>query len=276
VVKDETKRDDESFAKAKSDRESIVVFAVLSATAATAFAIQAWMTFGFGDEVWGLPTELSVALVFALDVFAIMFMVLTYLLRGTGWPRFAATLVFIFAIGAQVAAAEMFGEHRQWSTEVRWFSAIPAAFLALSQEGVILWRTYRGRAGRKDADRGVTTKRQVREVTTPAQRATGAAPVRPRPTRPDNAPPSPPPPGGRGRRERKRAEAAAEIERRDLAAMSVINGDRKVGEVAAEQRVSTRTVQNWMASFRERNPEVSEGAPGKPQVNDEKEVGADG
>lgn len=287
-TKDETKREVSSPAK----RETFVVFAVLSATAATAFAIQAWMTFGFGDEVWGLPTELSIALIVALDLFAIMFMVLTYLLRGTGWPRGAATSVFIFAIGAQVAAAEMFGAHRNWSAEVRWFSAIPAAFLALSQEGVILYRTHRGRTGSKDTDRRPTgagadgrkaeKAKPVspdRVTSTKAEMAADAAPVRQRPPRPATPPAAPPPSSGKGR---SRTPDPAVVARQDKAAAEVIHGGRKLEDVARDQRVSTRTVQNWMASFRERGggkpqtppemgPDDKPSDPGKPQLREQKE-----
>lgn len=129
----------------KRDLAAYAVFTGLVANAASAFSIQAYMTYGFAVAVWRIPGPLCVALIIALDVFAIMFMILTYLLRGTGWPRGVATCVFLFAVGAQVFAAEMFGAYEQWPAAVRWFSAFPAVFLALAQEGVIVWRMHRNR-----------------------------------------------------------------------------------------------------------------------------------
>lgn len=153
------------------DRVFALVFAILGANALTAFLIQAWMTYGFAAKVWVLPVSLCFALIVALDLFAVMYMVLTYLLRGTGWPRAIATAVFLFAVGAQVFAAEQFGEHQGWSVEVRWFAALPAVFLALSQEGVILWRSHRN-----DLPKQVTGQ--------PAQPDRPKAPPRPTPELP--------------------------------------------------------------------------------------------
>ena len=136
-----------------ADRAFALVFAILGANALTAFLIQAWMTYGFAAKVWVLPVSLCFALIVALDLFAVMYMVLTYLLRGTGWPRAVATAVFLFAVGAQVFAAEQFGEHEGWSVEVRWFAALPAVFLALSQEGVILWRSHRNDLPKRTTDK---------------------------------------------------------------------------------------------------------------------------
>jgi hypothetical protein len=238
------------------DWTAFAVFVVFAANAATAFAIQAWMTYGFGAKVWGMPVPLCAALIVALDVFAIMFMVLTYLLRGTGWPRGAAMGVFLFAIGAQVFAAEQFAEFEHWPTSVRWFSALPAIFLALAQEGVILWRTHRA-----DEGRGKAPDRVKREVPpAPAKpRAVNEAPVTQRPPRSDKIPAAPPVSSGKtpkagmiGRR--GRAVDPSEQERRDLIAASVLDGtDKKTAANSAG--VSVRSVENWIASYRERHPE---------------------
>lgn len=277
-----------------SDRAAWIIFAGLAANTLTAFAIQAWMTFGFGDEVWGLPVPLCVALIIALDLFAIMFMVLTYFLRGTGRPRFVATVVFLFAIGAQVAAAEMFGAHRQWTTEIRVFAALPAAFLALSQEGVILWRTHRNdvtsdRPAREQQPPTPRPDRPTREVTTREQRAAGAAPVRQRPPRPAAAPTPPPAPSGNQPDPARPARAGrpvdpAEQQRRDQLALIVIGlgSDKASKEKAAEKAgVSTRTIENWVSSYKARHPETGQGEPvntdeqgGNSQVNEG--VGTDG
>jgi type IV secretory pathway TrbD component len=254
-----------------ADRTARIVFAGLTANAATAFVIQAWMTYGFGSEVWKLPVALCVALIFALDVFAVTFMVLTYLLRGTGWPRVFVTIVFLGAIGAQVWAAELFGDHMNWSPEIRWFAALPAVLLALSQEGVIMWRTHR-------ADRRAPSPRAERKGPRPNNPApekpqTGAAPMRMRPARPSTPPPPPPAPSGKGGR--GRPVDPAELQRRDDLVEEVhrLGADKPAKEKIAEKAgVTTRTIENWMASYKERHPETP-GNPtpetGNPQVTTE-------
>ncbi len=235
------------------DWSGFVVFAGLAANAATAFAIQAWMTFGFGDEVWRIPAQLSVALVVALDLFAIMFMVLSYQLRGTGWPRFVATVVFVFAISCQVFAAEMFGEHKEWTTEVRWFSALPAVFLALSQEGVILWRTHRAdRAAGQDEPSPAPPAKTAKPPAETNPQAKAAPPSPPaRKTTPGPAPARPPVPSRKfGDKGTERDKVAAEV---------LAGGDKRL--IAARAGVSTRSVENWMAAYRERHPEISKETP---------------
>lgn len=246
----------------KHDSAAVVVFVALVAVAVTNFTIQAYMTYGFAGEVWKLPASLCIALIVALDVFAVMFMVLTYLLRGTGTPRFAVTVVFLFAIAAQVFAAEQYGEHEDWTTPVRWFSALPAVFLALAQEGVIMWRTHRTDRAQPEPTETPTVKAK-REVTTPEQRAAGAAPVRERPVPSDRTPAPPPASSGkqpRGRRGRQADPAARALH--DSVAGDVLAGRMKLDRAATEQGVSTRSVQNWMADYRKRHPDP-------PKVNGE-------
>lgn len=233
------------------DGAAVVVFVALIAVAATNFTIQAYMTYGFAGEVWQLPASLCVALIVALDVFAVMFMVLTYLLRGTGWPRFAVTVVFLFAIAAQVFAAEQYGEHEAWTTPVRWFSALPAVFLALAQEGVIMWRTHR--TDRAPQRPGPIAK-ATREVTSSGQRASGAAPVRERPPRSAGTPAAPPVSSGKTSRGRGRQTDPRLQKAHDAVAQDVLAGRVKLADAASGQHVSTRAVQNWVASYRERNP----------------------
>jgi len=241
------------------DGAAIIVFAGLAANALTAFALQAWMTFGFAAKVWVIPAPLCVALIVALDVFAIMFMILTYLLRGSGWPRFVATCVFVFAIAAQVFAAEQYGNAENWTTPVRWFSALPAVFLAASQEGVILWRTHR--TDRADKEQPAPAEREpARTLPSAKPREVNAAPIIDRPARADKPPASPPvssgktpkPPRIRGRR--GRGVDPAEQERRDLIAASVLGGVEKK-TAASSAGVSVRSVEFWIASYRERHPE---------------------
>jgi hypothetical protein len=240
-TKSETKR--------PHDGAAFAVFGGLAANALTAFAIQAWMTFGFADEVWGIPFALCIALIAALDLFAIMFMILTYLLRGTGWPRGVATTVFVFAIGAQVAAAEMFGAHRGWSMEVRIFSVLPAVFLAAAQEGVVLWRTHRHTAVRRAEEKAVEKAQQPQPrpdqapIKPPARPAPEAKPqvkaeVKPeRKPEPRPAPKTPRPPApDRGREDPVKAEAVRQV----------LAGEKKPGQVADELGKNKRTVELWV------------------------------
>jgi hypothetical protein len=235
-------------AKSPRDYTAAVVFIVLTANASTAFAIQAWMTYGFASEVWEIPRPLCVALIVALDLFAVMFMLLTYLLRRTGWPRLVATLVFLFAIGSQVAAAEMYGEHEDWATEIRWFASLPAVILALSQEGVILWRTHRADASRRRPEK-------------PPAPATGDGPVRlPRPERPTKPPATPPVSSGAGaqkgrmnRRSGRQVDPAMQAKRDEYARR--VLADERPAEVAKDAGVSKRSIEKWVASYRERFPD---------------------
>lgn len=209
---------------------AIAVFAGLTANALTAFAIQAWMTYCFAAQVWKLPVPLCVALVVALDVFAMMFMLLTYLLRGTGWPRIAVTAVFFFAVGAQVFAAELFAEHKLWPAEVRWFSALPAVFLALAQEGVILWRTYRDRRKVRTAPADAPAPEPTRDPAPPP-----VSPAKPRP-RPQVKPPASPT-KVRGRRADQTIQ---------LAAIKRVRAGERPADVAKEIGKSRRSVEIWV------------------------------
>jgi hypothetical protein len=242
------------------DRVAVVVFVILAANAATAFAIQAWMTYGFAKDVWHLPTQLCFALIVALDIFAIMYMVLTYLLRGTGWPRFAATVVFLFSIGAQVFAAELYGDHEDWSTEVRWFAVFPALALALSQEGVILWRTHRNDAlGKRAGDLAKVPAAAPPKQAEPARKPSGAqvperapapaATVEPaRKERPESGKTQVKAPAKVRKDDGKSARRRALVE--DIIAKRMTTED-----VAKAEDVSLRSVQLWVKAHQGRHPE---------------------
>lgn len=274
---DETKRTNETHAglrreelrEAKQAKRSpvdgtfAVVIIILAANALTAFAIQAWMTYGFAKKVWELPTQLCFALIIALDIFAIMYMVLTYLLRGTGRPRFLATVVFLFAIAAQVFAAEQFGEHEQWSTEVRWFAVFPALALALSQEGVILWRTHRNdkaakRQGQGKAERAETPSKPPAPVKRPAAEVTPATPrpaMLPAPAvrkeRPETGKVQVKAPA------KARKDDGGKQERRAALVADILANRTTTKEVAYAEGVSLRAVQLWVKEH-ETAPEPAE------------------
>jgi predicted GIY-YIG superfamily endonuclease len=119
------------------------VFAGIVANALTQFAIQAYMSYRFARDVWTIPQPLCVAVIVALDLFAVMFMVFTYLLRSARWyTQIYVWLVFAAGIGAQLFAAELYGAHENWALPVRWFAALPALFLAASLHGLIIWRNH--------------------------------------------------------------------------------------------------------------------------------------
>jgi type IV secretory pathway TrbD component len=232
--------------RTNADRTGVIVFVILAANAITAFAIQAWMTYGFAAKVWKLPTELCFALIVALDIFAIMYMVLMYLLRSTGWPRVFATGVFLFAIGAQVFAAELYGAHENWTTEVRWFAVFPALALALSQEGAILWRIHRNDAPRD--------RRPSPPPAEPSKRPAAAA--QPDAPAPAAAPPvdvrkERPMPGKTQVRAAHPARkvSAGKTERRDSAVGRVLAGEA-AKDVAASIGVSRRAVEIWVRDHR--------------------------
>lgn len=249
--------------KRKRDAASIAVFTGLAANALTAFLIQAWMTYGFGTQVWRMPTELCVALIAMVDVFAINFMILTYLLRGHGWRRSFVSLVFLLGIGAQLFAAEIYADHKNWSTEVRWFSALPALFLALSLEGVIMWRTARSE--------GPRPKREPTTITPKAAierhgQHPGQAPKIQRPGRADKAPTPPPVPSGAGappRQTRRSSRAEAAEAHRAAVVARVLDDGQPAAVVAKAMGEKPRNVQNWVKAERERR---DAGAPRTPPV----------
>lgn len=120
-----------------------IVFAMVAANAGTQFAIQAWMSFRFARDVWEIPSSLCVAVIVALDLFAVTYMVFTYLLRGARRrTRAYVWLVFAVGVGAQLFAAELYGAHEGWALPVRIFAALPALFLAASLHGLIIWRNH--------------------------------------------------------------------------------------------------------------------------------------
>jgi hypothetical protein len=238
------------------DRVFALVFVILAANAATAFLIQAWMTYGFAKEVWELPRTLCFALIVALDLFAVMYMVLTYLLRSTGWPRFVATVVFLFAVGAQVFAAELYGEHEGWTTEVRWFAALPAVFLALAQEGVILWRSHRNDLTRVDKPADLPpapTKPQP-------VRAAPVASEAPRKERPETGKTQVKPPAPRSaalRKEARKDEVPESVAR-------VLAGETPA-VVAASLGKTTRAVQIRVQNWRKQHPDLANPANATPE-----------
>lgn len=243
------------------DATTVAIALGFGANAAMNFAIQAWMTYGFAREVWGIPSELCVALIVALDVFAILYMLLTFALRGTGWPRLAAMAVFLFAVGAQVFAAELYGDHKKWSTEVRWFAALPAVFLALSQEGVILWRTRKvDRASSVQSRKpqaAAGPERKAKPVAEPVVTLPPpSAPVAPAPTtrREPVKPPAAP-----------RKTSGDSIDRDDIA-RRVIAGHLTKQEASRQTGKTVKSIENWMNALKAREGGTPEPHPGLPEL----------
>jgi hypothetical protein len=237
-AKPKPERKPPGFAKERSVPPS-AIYIGFAANALTNFAIQAWMTFGFAKDVWGLPAELSVALVVALDVFAILYMLLTFALRGSGWPRFAAMSVFLFAVGAQVWAAEMFGSHMQWDTELRIFAGLPAVLLALSQEGIILWRTHRAQPAPLPTAPEAPKPGVLASVATRATAPTPAPGPAPAP-KPQPTPPARP--------------ASTDPDHDDIARRVIARQITKK-EAAEEAGKTVKTIENWINAYRARHPQ---------------------
>jgi hypothetical protein len=105
-----------------------LVFVGVAANSLTQFAIQAWMSYRFAKDVWAIPRPLCVSIIVALDLFAVMFMVFTYLLREARWfTKAYVWLVFAVGVGAQLFAAELYGAKEEWAPPVRVFAALPRA-----------------------------------------------------------------------------------------------------------------------------------------------------
>lgn len=137
-----------------------LVFAGVAANSLTQFAIQAFMSYRFARDVWVIPQALCVAVIAALDLFAVMFMVFTYLLRAAKWwTQLYVWFVFAAGVGAQLFAAELYGAHEGWSEPVRVFAALPALFLAASLHGLIIWRNHSALSVEPTAPKAVAVER---------------------------------------------------------------------------------------------------------------------
>lgn len=234
------------------DHASLLVFAVVFANAATQFAIQAWLTYRFAADVWDIPQPLCVSLIVALDLFAVMFMVFTYLLReANSGTKLYVWAIFAAGVGAQVLAAELYGDHQRWEFEVRIFASLPALFLAASLHGLIIWRRHRG-------DVKPTTKHAHPEPGMPAREGTGAerAPRAARPIQPERAPDSVivSPPAQPKRSRRGGRQGGPSDEAKADAVQSVIARSETTTQVATRLGVSKRAVEIWVQHARANRP----------------------
>lgn len=244
-----------------------VVFAMVVANAATQFAIQAWMSYRFAKDVWSIPRPLCVAIIVALDLFAVTFMVFTYMLRRAHWLSQAYVwCIFAAGVGAQLFAAEQYGAHAAWTGPVRVFAALPALFLAASLHGLIIWRNHANVVAPAKTEPPAETVRTgpACHVATPDERDAGRAPITERPPRPTAPPAVPPVSSGAAtkpdRRPGRKVSAGGTVSR-TAAAKRVVDGE-SAKDVAAELGVTLRSVQGWVKDYREHPPPM--GPPGLP------------
>lgn len=126
---------------------TFAVFAVVVAHAAAQFVVQAYLTYLFAAHIWQLPEQLRWCLIGALDLFAVVTMTLTYLLRtASRRVRAGSWAAFAFAVGAQCYVAEMVAGHQGWPDSARAMAAFPSVALAVSLELLNLYRLHRARA----------------------------------------------------------------------------------------------------------------------------------
>jgi hypothetical protein len=225
------------------------VFALVSVSATAAFAIQAWMSYRFAKDVWNIPRPLCVSIIAMLDLFAVTFMVLTYLLRrASGITQVYVWAVFVGSAAAQVFAAEQYGAKETWSGPVRAFAALPAIFLAASLHGLIIWRNHSASAGRRQPEVAPPAPAPAVERPEPIAipRPVPAEPPAPRITQPKPQVTAP------------RTPVASTTH--SAAADRVIAEKATAKEVATELGVSPRAVQLWVQA---RRKELA----AKPQVN---------
>lgn len=226
---------------------------MVGANAATQFAIQAWMSYRFAKDVWVIPRPLCVAIIVALDLFAVTFMVFTYLLRRAGWISQAYVwAIFAGAVGAQLFAAELYGAKEEWTGPVRLFSALPALFLAASLHGLIIWRNHSAESAPKPAtEHGAPPGPRPQRTPELAKVAAPVSVDRPAQPKPQVKPVAPAlRPGA--------VNHSAEADR-------VIANKATAKQVADELGVSPRAVQLWVKARRKQ----LDSAPPKafPQVN---------
>jgi hypothetical protein len=123
----------------RARRIPVPIALLFAANAATQFAIQAWLAYGFAAEVWELHQPLPWFAPVALDIFAINLMALTYMLRNAPLrQRIYAWFWLAVVIGAQVGASEGYADHEQWNNWGRAASLFPALFLAASLHALII------------------------------------------------------------------------------------------------------------------------------------------
>lgn len=236
------------------------VFALVGASAAAAFAIQAWMSYRFAKDVWDIPRPLCVSIIAMLDLFAVTFMVLTYLMRRAGWAtQIYVWVVFAMAAGGQVYAAELYGAKEEWKLAIRLFSALPAIFLAAALHGLILWRNRVTTSAPVSVPEKAVTSGNVRKV------APVSAPVA-QPNVPIGRPkPSAPKPAAKPRPAAPAAPVTDKVVSHRAAADRVITGLATAKDVAEELSVTPRAVQLWVKA---RRKEIEAGkARTFPQVN---------
>jgi hypothetical protein len=157
---------------------------LFAANAATQFAIQAYLAYGFALHVWRLASLLPWIAPVALDVFAINLMGFAYELRNAPLRQRMYVWGWLgVVIGAQVAAAEGYADHEKWSLWGRGASLFPSIFLAASLHALIIAARKRDHALLSDAPARVgvwavwRTKRQVARALKAERRAHGRKPL---------------------------------------------------------------------------------------------------
>jgi len=219
-----------------------LVFVGVAANAVTQFAIQAYMSYRFAKDVWDIPQVLCVGVICALDLFAVMFMVFTYLLRTAKWQtQIYVWFVFAAGVGAQLFAAELYGAHEHWEPPVRVFAALPALFLAASLHGLIIWRNH-------SAASAPTVEHSEKQPSAPSdikqEREPEAAPVKQ---------------GRPAKRSTVASFGRPGNPNREQAVSRVLAGE-DTGAVATDLGVTRRAVQIWVQKAQEDPPVI-------PQVN---------
>jgi hypothetical protein len=130
-------RTDETVAVSPTVRK--VLLGAVAANALVQFAIQAWLAYGFAEEVWHLANPLPFATPVALDLFVVNLMVVAFVLRSARRrTRLYIWAVLAAGIGAQVGASEGYALHENWGMWGRVASVFPALFLAGSLHTMIV------------------------------------------------------------------------------------------------------------------------------------------
>jgi hypothetical protein len=264
---------------------------IFAANAATQFAIQAWLAYGFAKEVWRLVSPLPYFVPVALDVFAINLMAAAYQLRAAKFRQRAYVWILLgFVIGAQIGASEGFADHEDWNHWGRVASVVPAIFLAGSLHVLIMVARKRDHAAATEAGpgrfarwrSGIAISRAIRAErkavsktpqvvkilprviqSTTAEMAAGAAPVRIETERPIEPPAPPPLPSGKTPRPAVKPRAISAAPRpagrrehplkADLIKRVIVGGE-PAATVAKEMDIDPRTAQLWVKAARAATP----------------------
>lgn len=234
----------------------LALFAVVALIAVLAYTISAWQVFGFARHVWKLPLPLCYGAAVVADLLSLSGLFATYVLREAKLRvRFYAWTVFVGMTALSIAAAESFAHYRKVSGPAQFAAGAIVVALALAVHLLIVAVRHSSAAMTAEQEPTPPPSPATTTQLRPARKTVSTEAATPSST--PTAPPARPakPPAGSNKASGRGRQVDPEQQRQhDRVALEVIAARTSVKDAATEQGVSTRTIQNWVASFRERKP----------------------